>query len=86
MQPTGDIKMLSDGPEQAGKQPDAKKLPNKKGAVRLRAKNPTGKKGDFNVRNSLRKSSIGVDIKLLYGKLTLFIAQMQMVDQLLLTP
>ena len=86
MEPTGDINMLSDGPEQAGKQPDAKKLPNKKGAVRLRAKNPTGKKGDFNVRNSLRKSSIGVDIKLLYGKLTLFIAQMQMVDQLSLTP
>ena len=44
---TGDIKMLLDGREKAGKQPDAKKRPNKKGAGRLRAKNPTGKKGNL---------------------------------------
>ena len=53
MEPTGDIKMLSDGPEQAGKQPDAKKLPNKKGAGRLRAKNPTGKKGNLKRQKQL---------------------------------
>ena len=53
MEPTGDINMLSDGPEQAGKQPDAKKLPNKKGAVRLRAKNPTGKKGNLKRQKQL---------------------------------
>ena len=47
MEPTGDIKMLSDGPEQGGKQPDAKRLPIKKGAGRLRAENPTGKKGNL---------------------------------------
>ena len=53
MEPTGDINMLSDGPEQAGKQPDAKKLPNKKGAGKLRAKNQTGKKGNLKRQKQL---------------------------------
>ena len=39
--------MLSDGPEQASKQTVAKRLPIKKGAGRLGAKNPIGKKGNL---------------------------------------
>ena len=53
MEPTGDIKMLSDGPEQAGKQPDTKRLPIKRSAGRVRAKNPTGKKGNLERQQQL---------------------------------
>ena len=72
MEPTGDIKMLSDGPEQAGKQAVAKRLPIKKGAVRLRAKNPTGKKGNLERQQQLAQIVRWGRHKTILGKANFF--------------
>ena len=77
--------MLSDGQEQAGKQVVAKRLPIKKGAGRLRAKNPTGKKGNLERQQQLAQIVRWGRHNTNLGKANFFIAQMQMVDQLSLT-